>query len=30
VSRYRQLVKKLYKKYSLLLAKDDKMKGKEH
>ena len=30
VSRYRQLIKKLYKKYSLLLAKDDKLKGKEH
>lgn len=30
VSRYRQLIKKLYKKYSLLLAKDDKMKGREH
>jgi hypothetical protein len=29
ISKYRQLVKKLYKKYSLLLAKDDKMKGKE-
>jgi hypothetical protein len=30
ISKYRQLIKKIYKKYSLLLAKDDKMKGKEH
>jgi hypothetical protein len=29
ISKYRQLIKKLYKKYNLLFIKDDKFKDKE-